>query len=243
MWRGDSGRSRQPRRLLYLLVCTITGERERPSGRRTAAMPFVRIDALGTDSARLDALGRAVHDALVETIGFPPDDRFQVLVGHDGARSTLRYDNYFGIQRDDGLVFVAITMRSGRTPEAGSGSGVWCRASQGGGGSQGGALATDDNAARCAARPREPGMIQTTAPRRSGNGGCLVRGSPHQASRIRHQASPGIHAPGVTHHASRHAPVTPGQCRWLTGRRPPRPGRGSGGRPRRADSRSAGRRR
>ncbi|MEV7382505.1 tautomerase family protein [Streptomyces lydicus] len=80
-------------------------------------MPFVRIDALGTDSARLDALGRAVHDALVETIGFPPDDRFQVLVGHDGARSTLRYDNYFGIQRDDGLVFVAITMRSGRTPE------------------------------------------------------------------------------------------------------------------------------
>ncbi|TXC97419.1 hypothetical protein FS847_12920 [Streptomyces sp. ISID311] len=43
--------------------------------------------------------------------------------------------------------------------QAGSGSGVWCRASQGGGGSQGGALATD----RCGARPREPGMIQTTA--------------------------------------------------------------------------------
>lgn len=79
-------------------------------------MPFVRIDALGADSARLNALGRAAHDAMVETIGFPPDDRFQVLVGHDGTSSTLRYDNYLGVHRDDGIEYVAITMRSGRTP-------------------------------------------------------------------------------------------------------------------------------
>ncbi|MEV8524195.1 tautomerase family protein [Streptomyces sp. NPDC052000] len=79
-------------------------------------MPFVRIDALGADSDRLDALGRAVHDALVESIGIPPDDRFQVLVGHDGVSSTLRYDNYLGIPRDHGIVYVSITMRSGRTP-------------------------------------------------------------------------------------------------------------------------------
>ncbi|WP_369244587.1 tautomerase family protein [Streptomyces sp. R41] len=79
-------------------------------------MPFVRIDALGTDRDRLDALGRAVHDALVETIGIPPDDRFQVLVGHDGFSSTLRYDDYLGVRRDDGIVYVAITLRSGRTP-------------------------------------------------------------------------------------------------------------------------------
>lgn len=79
-------------------------------------MPFVRIDALGADSDRLDALGRAVHDALVESIGIPPDDRFQVLVGHDGVSSTLRYDNYLGIPRDHGIVYISITMRSGRTP-------------------------------------------------------------------------------------------------------------------------------
>ncbi|GAA1938729.1 tautomerase family protein [Amycolatopsis minnesotensis] len=79
-------------------------------------MPFVRIDALGAGPDRLDALGRAVHDALVEAIGIPPDDRFQVLTGHDGTRSTLRYDDgYLGVRRDDELVFVAITMRSGRT--------------------------------------------------------------------------------------------------------------------------------
>ncbi|MFD3502419.1 tautomerase family protein [Streptomyces sp. NPDC058676] len=78
-------------------------------------MPFVRIDALGAGPDRLDALGRAVHDALVETIHIPADDRFQVLVGHDGTHSTLRYDDYLGVHRDDGIVYVAITLRSGRT--------------------------------------------------------------------------------------------------------------------------------
>ena len=58
-----------------------------------------------------------MHDALTETIGIPPEDRFQVLAGHDDAHSTLRYDpGYLGVHRDDDIVFVAITMRSGRTP-------------------------------------------------------------------------------------------------------------------------------
>ena len=80
-------------------------------------MPFVRIDALRADGDQLDALGRAVCDALAETIGVPPDDRFQVLTSHDGINSTLRYDNYLGVPRDEGIVYVAITMRSGRTPD------------------------------------------------------------------------------------------------------------------------------
>jgi phenylpyruvate tautomerase PptA (4-oxalocrotonate tautomerase family) len=80
-------------------------------------MPFVRIDASRADSERLDALGRAVHEAMIETIGIPPDDRFQVLVSHDGDSSKLRYDNFLGISHDEGVVFVAITMRAGRTQE------------------------------------------------------------------------------------------------------------------------------
>ncbi|MEV4015233.1 tautomerase family protein [Nonomuraea angiospora] len=81
-------------------------------------MPFVRIDALRADRQRLEALGRAVHDALVETIGIPQDDLFQVLTSHDGTRDTFRYDDgYLGIHRDDDLVFVAVTMRAGRTAE------------------------------------------------------------------------------------------------------------------------------
>ncbi|MEU8967791.1 tautomerase family protein [Streptomyces monashensis] len=80
-------------------------------------MPFVRIDALGTDPARLDALGQAVHDALVDTLGVPPEDRFQVLTGHDGVTGALRYDAHLGVPKDDSVVFVAITLRAGRSPD------------------------------------------------------------------------------------------------------------------------------
>lgn len=80
-------------------------------------MPFVRIDALHAARDRLEALGRAVHDAMTETVDIPPDDRFQVLASRDGTSSTLRYDpDYLGAHRDDGIVYIAITMRSGRTP-------------------------------------------------------------------------------------------------------------------------------
>ncbi|MFC7586141.1 tautomerase family protein [Nonomuraea antimicrobica] len=74
-------------------------------------MPFVRIDALRADADRLAALGRAVHDALVETVGIPPDDLFQVLTAHDGTHGTLRYGTFPGVDRDDDLVYVAITLR------------------------------------------------------------------------------------------------------------------------------------
>ncbi|MEV0643890.1 tautomerase family protein [Phytomonospora sp. NPDC050363] len=77
-------------------------------------MPFVRIDTLRAGPERLGALGRAVHEALGETMGFPPDDLFQVLTDHDGTGGTLRYGGYLGVRRDDGIVYVAITMRSGR---------------------------------------------------------------------------------------------------------------------------------
>jgi phenylpyruvate tautomerase PptA (4-oxalocrotonate tautomerase family) len=81
-------------------------------------MPFVRVDALRADRAKLDGLGRAVHEALVDAIGIPPDDLFQVLTSHDGATGTFRYDpDYLGVHRDDGVVYVDITMRAGRTED------------------------------------------------------------------------------------------------------------------------------
>ncbi len=36
---------------------------------------------------------------------------------HDGVHGAFRYEDYMGVHRDDGLVFVSLTMRSGRTPE------------------------------------------------------------------------------------------------------------------------------
>ncbi|WP_145907916.1 tautomerase family protein [Kitasatospora viridis] len=80
-------------------------------------MPLVRIDTLGADAARLDALGNAVHQALVETLGIPQNDRFQILTAHDGRTGLLRHDDHLGVQHDDGIVFVAITLRSGRGPD------------------------------------------------------------------------------------------------------------------------------
>ncbi|MEU0074749.1 tautomerase family protein [Streptomyces sp. NPDC006332] len=78
-------------------------------------MPLVRIDALGCDAQRLRALGRAVQEALGETMGIPDDDRFQILTGHDGERGVVRHGTYLGVQRDDGIVYVAITLRGGRS--------------------------------------------------------------------------------------------------------------------------------
>ncbi|MFC4909213.1 tautomerase family protein [Actinomadura gamaensis] len=80
-------------------------------------MPLVRIDAVRADQERLEGLGRAVHDALVQAIGIPDDDLFQVLNG-GGQQSVIRYDDgYLGVRRDDGFVVIGITMRSGRTSE------------------------------------------------------------------------------------------------------------------------------
>src|ERR1700733_6698519 len=81
-------------------------------------MPFVRIDALRADQAKLDGLGRAVHEALVEAIGIPAAAFSQVLPSHDGTTGMFRYDpDYLGVHRDDGLAYIDITMRAGRTNE------------------------------------------------------------------------------------------------------------------------------
>ncbi|MFF9812035.1 tautomerase family protein [Streptomyces sp. NPDC014006] len=79
-------------------------------------MPLVRIDTLGPDTVRLHTLGDVVHQALMETLGIPPEDRFQILTTHDGTTSTLRYGDHLGIPHDDGAVLVAVTLRAGRSP-------------------------------------------------------------------------------------------------------------------------------
>ena len=80
-------------------------------------MPFVRIDTLkGRSASELAALGEGVHRALVETIGVPPLDRFQVISEHEPGR--LIFDpEYLGIARTPGIVFVQITLSVGRTVE------------------------------------------------------------------------------------------------------------------------------
>jgi len=79
-------------------------------------MPLVRISLLqGTTPEYRKALGDGVHRAMVEALAIPPDDKFQIITEH--APGGLVYDpQYLGIQRSDRVVFVQITMSSGRKP-------------------------------------------------------------------------------------------------------------------------------
>ncbi len=79
-------------------------------------MPLVRITVRATrGDAVLVALGEAVHDALVETLGVPADDRFQI---HErlAPERLIADPQYLGIERHDPAV-VEVTLRAGRTPE------------------------------------------------------------------------------------------------------------------------------
>ena len=85
-------------------------------------MPLVRISMKkGRSIEQRRAIADCIHKALVETIGIPADDRFQVVTeyGSDRAGSELIYDpHYLGINRTDGIIFVQVFLRKGRTVEA-----------------------------------------------------------------------------------------------------------------------------
>jgi 4-oxalocrotonate tautomerase len=80
-------------------------------------MPLVRISFRhGRPPGAGKAMGDAVHQAMVETIGVPPLDRFQLIDERDAGG--LVYDPaYLGIARTDAVVFVQITLNAGRTVE------------------------------------------------------------------------------------------------------------------------------
>ena len=79
-------------------------------------MPLVRISLLqGTTPEYRKAIGDGVHRAMVEALAVPPDDKFQVISEY--APGALVYDpQYLGVQRSDRVVFVQITLSSGRKP-------------------------------------------------------------------------------------------------------------------------------
>src|SRR5260370_39648939 len=80
-------------------------------------MPLVRIDLrTGTSAEYRKALGDGVHRAMVEALGAPADDRFQVITEHPAVG--LNYDpQYLGIRRSDNVVFVQVTLIRGRKPQ------------------------------------------------------------------------------------------------------------------------------
>src|SRR3954454_17320840 len=78
-------------------------------------MPLVRIDLLeGRSPEERAAIGAAVHEAMTETIDVPDDGVYQVITEHPAGG--VRFDpHYLGVERDEGTVFVHMTMRRGRS--------------------------------------------------------------------------------------------------------------------------------
>jgi phenylpyruvate tautomerase PptA (4-oxalocrotonate tautomerase family) len=80
-------------------------------------MPLVRIDLVkGLTEPQIAAIGNAIQKAMVETVGVPERDRFQVINEH--APNRFLYNRgYLGVERSDMQVVVQIFFSKGRTTE------------------------------------------------------------------------------------------------------------------------------
>lgn len=80
-------------------------------------MPLVRIDlAQGKPAQYRGAIGEVIYDAMLETLGVPKDDRFQVISEHQ-AENFVIDPTYLGIQRTRDCVVIQVTLNDGRTVE------------------------------------------------------------------------------------------------------------------------------
>ena len=90
---------------------------ELSSQNKEEAMPLIRIDMRrGKSPQYRRAVADGIHRALVDGIGVPEKDRFQIITEHDG--DNLIYDrDYFGVARSDDTIFIQVSLRRGRSPE------------------------------------------------------------------------------------------------------------------------------
>jgi 4-oxalocrotonate tautomerase len=79
-------------------------------------MPLVRISlGKGKPEPYRRAIADGVHQAMVEAIDAPAQDRFQLISEY--SPNDLIYDpSYLGIERNEDVVFVQITLSAGRKP-------------------------------------------------------------------------------------------------------------------------------
>ena len=79
-------------------------------------MPLARLSVPSHLSPqRVRALADAVHQALVDACGVPPDDRFQLVTRFEAGAMIL--DPHFpGVERTADACIVEITFLGGRTP-------------------------------------------------------------------------------------------------------------------------------
>lgn len=80
-------------------------------------MPLVKVYLpQGKDAAFRQAVGDAIHQALVAEANVPPDDRFQLFVGLAPDEVNF-HSTYGGVERSSELIIIEITLNSGRSVE------------------------------------------------------------------------------------------------------------------------------
>lgn len=80
-------------------------------------MPFVEIHLRqGRNPEQLRAIADGIHAALVSTANVPADDRFQVI--HElPVERMMAHPSYGGVNRTADVIFVQITLNTGRTTD------------------------------------------------------------------------------------------------------------------------------
>jgi 4-oxalocrotonate tautomerase len=80
-------------------------------------VPLVRISVnRSPDAAYGSAIGDAVHQALVETMNVPADDKFQIITSADSTHIVYPQE-YLGVRHSAAVVIIQITLNAGRTVE------------------------------------------------------------------------------------------------------------------------------
>lgn len=80
-------------------------------------MPLVRIDvSKGKPIDHRRAIGDVVYEAMRAVIAVPENDRFQIIVEHDGV-DLICDPTFMGITRSQDCVLIQITLSEGRTSE------------------------------------------------------------------------------------------------------------------------------
>lgn len=81
-------------------------------------MPFIRVSYMKPqyEPSQLELVSQTIMHALIYHFNVPADDLFQVFHAHDPAEFYYS-NNYLGVERSNGLLFIQITLKSGRTIE------------------------------------------------------------------------------------------------------------------------------
>ena len=78
-------------------------------------MPFIRTNLpIDTSPEKQRDIVQGIHDALVESIGMPQDELFN-MVSHYVPGQFACSPNFNGVERSDRVVVIEITMRRGRS--------------------------------------------------------------------------------------------------------------------------------